>query len=600
MVRRTDHQIDSSRALAKIAIKEARAQGQSKVWRLRRYATLLEENALPPLTDRRMKEDLKHVEEGRPAQPKLMKRRAERDRARERKQEEREKHAVVPVPIGERFDAFKAWAEKLVIPDGVLIGQKFRIVEFQEEFLRGALDGGKSESWMVIARGNAKTSTGLLLAGAMLFGPLNARRAYSAYLSLDGERSRKAFAWLEAMYQDNGLEGAKFVKSPVPMVYGWNGAEMTFIADSKGGGHSFNLTGVAILDEVGLWEANRQSQLVSMRDAAAKGGGKVIALTVRGFSDFVSEAERRSDLDFVDFVCYEGNPELPVDDEQNWIMANPGLLSGIKPMEPMRERAATAKMTPSELGDFRAFQLNLPVDPDVVELVPLEYVRRLYDEDCELANEPVFLGVDFGGETSMTAAVAIGQDSGKLRCWGVFPLGAMNLRERGLRDGVGSKYSEMEERGDLWTQPGIVVDYIGFMYEVLGELMAAGCSIAKVGSDRYNVHFLRQALADLNLLHLWEPRGTGAGKVADGSADVRSFQRCVAQKRLSMRPNLLFEEGMRAARVRIDMGGNYAIDKRRWNHRQDVATAAVLAAGFFDRQEKRPALRLEVVGLDYV
>ena len=512
--------------------------------------------------------------------------RQKRDYRRELKDQKRQVAALTAPRKGERFDAFKAWAEKLIIPDGRLRGQRFKIHKFQEDFLRPALDGDATESWYVSGRKNFKTSGNLLLAGAHLFGPLNEANLQAAYLSYDGELSRIAHRWLKTLIEINDIEGVRTPGSNPPTIHGWNNSIMVFRASGKITGQGLNLT-AAFLDEVGFWEENRRPQLNSMRTAISGADGKVYCFTVRGDSDFVREAQERADLPSMNFVMYSADPDLPIDDEANWHKANPALAVGGKSLAFMREWCERAKRTPADLAEFKAYDLNLPVSLDKLELVPIGHIRELYDENAVLQDEGVYLGVDLGGQSSMSAAVACGMTSGTLRVWGVFPLGEMSLAERGLRDGLGKKYEQMFVRGELATHPGRVVDYNAFVKDVVADLNGHGCWIEKVGSDRYAVDFLRQALIDVGLDDeaIWQPRGTGAGKVADGSADVRSFQRCVAQGRVRLTPSLLFEEGIKAARLRMDSGGNFAIDKGSWNHRCDIAVAASIAVGFYDRQE---------------
>lgn len=504
---------------------------------------------------------------------------------------------VTPI-TGSRFDAFKAWAESLTIFKGRLRGKRFHIPDFQRKLIEPGLDGDATENWLICGRKNGKSGASGLLGTSHLAGPLNEPGVAIAFLSETGHLSREAYDWVEGLVIANDIKGLRFVKSPTPTIYGWNGSKMVFLADSPNQGQGLDLN-LAIIDEVGFYRENRRKQLNSMRSAVSASDGRIFAMTVRGYSDFVVDALGRAHLPSMNVAHYQGDPQLPIDSEENWHLANPGLAVGIKSMAYMRHQAAMAKETPADLADFKANDLNLPGAPDAVELVPMDYIRALYDDTVELANEPVFLGIDFGGETSMTAAVAVGASTGRLRAWGVFPRG-LGLRERGLRDGVGGKYQAMFERGELWVHPGLVVDYKRFVWDVVAEIESGGCWIQNVGSDRHNVAFLRQALVELGLSEseIWQPRGTGAGKIADGSADVRSFQRCVAQKRISLKPSLLFEEGIRAARLRMDAGGNYAVDKRRWNHRQDIAVAACIAVGFYDRQAPERRSAVIIGGLD--
>ena len=76
------------------------------------------------------------------------------------------------------------------------------------------------------------------------------------------------------------------------------------------------------------------------------------------------------------------------------------------------------------------------------------------------------LGVDLGGAASMSAACAYWPASGALEavgCFGAVP----DLRERGLRDGVGRLYADMARRGELVLAGGRVPDVSTLLSEVL-------------------------------------------------------------------------------------------------------------------------------------
>ena len=86
-------------------------------------------------------------------------------------------------------------------------------------------------------------------------------------------------------------------------------------------------------------------------------------------------------------------------------------------------------------------------------------------------------------------------------------------------------------------------------------------------------------------------RGTGAHAHADGSHDIRAFQKRVLGKTISTCESLLLASAIRESSVRRDPGGNPALDKHRERGRIDALSAAVIAAGLagtMDAKSKRP------------
>ena len=89
-------------------------------------------------------------------------------------------------------------------------------------------------------------------------------------------------------------------------------------------------------------------------------------------------------------------------------------------------------------------------------------------------------------------------------------------------------------------------------------------------------------------------RGQGASATADGSADVRAFQRLVLSRTLRTTENLLLASAITESSIRRDVSGNPAIAKAREHGRIDALSAAVIACGLAERviaQPQRPALR---------
>ena len=118
-----------------------------------------------------------------------------------------------------------------------------------------------------------------------------------------------------------------------------------------------------------------------------------------------------------------------------------------------------------------------------------------------------------------------------------------------------------------------------FLRRVLADL--AGSRVVALGADRYRQAELKQALADARLMvppmH-W--RGTGASKTADGSFDVRAFQKKALTGDLGIgRGARLLALAIAGSSLRFDGAGNPALDKGACNKRIDPLSAAVIACG---------------------
>ncbi len=80
-------------------------------------------------------------------------------------------------------------------------------------------------------------------------------------------------------------------------------------------------------------------------------------------------------------------------------------------------------------------------------------------------------------------------------------------------------------------------------------------------------------------------RGVGRGASADGSADVRLFQKVVYERRIAFHEDaLLLPQSIAGSELHYDAGGNPALQRatkgaRHRNARIDTASAAVIAVG---------------------
>ena len=270
--------------------------------------------------------------------------------------------------------------------------------------------------------------------------------------------------------------------------------------------------------------------------------------------------------------------------------ANPGL-GAIKALSYMEGEAERVRITPADQASFRAFDLNQRLDPSRELLCQIDDWRACETDDLPARRGSAVVGFDLGGSASMTAAVAIWPSTGRMECWAAFPA-EPDLQKRGERDGVGSLYEQMAERGELRTYPGRVTPCASFLADVAARL--AGVRVQCAGADRYRQSEACDALdaAGVRWPMVW--RGTGASPGADGSADVRAFQRAVLGGRLKVAPSLLLRHAVAESSIRYDGAGNPALDKRNSASRIDVLQAAVIAAGLAERQRQPARARMHV------
>ena len=184
----------------------------------------------------------------------------------------------------------------------------------------------------------------------------------------------------------------------------------------------------------------------------------------------------------------------------------------------------------------------------------------------------------------MTCACVLWPRTGRLECYGAFP-DTPELAERSKADG-GTPYVRMFERGELAVYAGRVTPAAAFLQDVASRL--AGENVVAAGADRFRRAEAMDAFAAAGVRWPVVWRGQGAAATADGSADVRAFQRLTLSRTLKVRESLLLASAIANSSIRRDVSGNPAIEKARSHGRIDALSAAVIACGLAERVLARP------------
>ena len=277
---------------------------------------------------------------------------------------------------------------------------------------------------------------------------------------------------------------------------------------------------------------------------------------------------------------------LPADDLASLKIANPGAAHGIgSSLDWLQGQARRAiARGGSTLTSFRLYNRNERVSGETRD------VLLTVDEwlACEVSELPprqgqVVIGIDLGGSASMTAAAFYWPETGRLEARGTFP-STPNLLDRGQNDGVGGRYVEMRERGELSTLGGKTVPVADWLGQVMAHV--EGEPIACLTMDRYKQAELGEAidLARISAPAVW--RGQG---FRDGGEDCERFRRAVFDEKVKSAPSMLLRSAFADAVTLRDPANNMKLAKARSTGRIDAAAATVLAVAEGARIMGRPA-----------
>ena len=485
---------------------------------------------------------------------------------------------LIPKPRSDPGRAIAEWsAACLKIPPGHSnAGKPLILPDYLVAFIEDIFK--HRESLLCIARKNAKSSAVATVLLSALRGPTRTDGFRAGVVSVSAEKSRELQQLMEGIASASGLSGLRFLKSPQARAVGPVGS-VDFHAAEKTAGAASGYD-MAVVDELGLLKERDRDLVNGMRSSVSAKDGRFVSLSIRGDGPFIPEIlARRGDPDLAVHL-YESDPKKPLDSESNWRASNPGL-GTIKSLDYMKRESRRVLATPADESSFRAQDLNQAISASRAMIVGLgDYLACVTDKLPSRTKRAV-VGFDLGGSSSMTAAsvMFLPDEAGgpvRLEVWGAFP-DEPDLKARSKADS--EDYGVMVDRGELQLYAGRVTPVAQFLQDLAVRL--DGVHVFAVGADRYRKAEALQAIdsAGVRWPIFW--RGQGASATADGSHDVRAFQKLVLSGRLRLAESLLMASAIKASTIRFDPLGNPSLHKA--GGRIDALSAAVIAAGLAEQ-----------------
>ena len=483
--------------------------------------------------------------------------------------------------------------ESLSIPEGPKAGEPVKLAPFQKEFVRGALADGVNVAVLSIGRGNAKTalSAGIALGSCMGVWDRQPRRE-TIIAARTRDQGRIAFdfvvGFIRALPDE---EQAEFTIRRSPRL------EVEYEGD--GGGHFIRVIAadgksalgsaptLVLMDERGHWQADQGDALEhALLSGLGKRGGRALIISTSAaddahpFSVWLDEEQEG-----VYRQEHRPAPGLPADDMESLKLANPGAAHGIgSSLEWLQGQARRAiARGGSTLTSFRLYNRNERVSGETRDmLLTVDEWLACETDDVPEREGPCVIGIDLGGSASMTAAAFYWPETGRLECLGTFP-SKPSLLDRGGADGVGDRYVQMNDRGELSTLGDKTVPVAAWLTKVIDHV--DGEHVAAVTMDRYKQAELGEAIdrAGIRAPLVW--RGQG---FRDGGEDAERFRRAAFDGKVQTTPSLLLRSAFADTVCLRDPANNIKIAKARSTGRIDAAAATVLAVAEGVRQTARP------------
>ena len=333
-----------------------------------------------------------------------------------------------------------------------------------------------------------------------------------------------------------------------------------------------------LMDERGHWMTDQGNDLEhALLSGLGKRGGRALIISTSAPDD-THPFSRWLDEDALGVYRQEHRPApgLPADDLESLKIANPGAEHGIgASLEWLQAQARRAiARGGSTLTTFRLYNRNERISGESRDVL-LTVDEWLACETDDLFFAPregqVVIGIDLGGSASMSAATFYWPQSGRLESFGWFP-SKPGLLDRSQADGVGARYVEMANRGELFVLGDATVPVAAWLGEIMRRI--EGEPIAAIVADRYKQSELGEAIdrAGIRAPIIW--RGMG---FRDGGEDIERFKRAAFDGKVKARPSLLLRSAFADAVCLRDPANNAKLAKARSTGRIDAAAASVLA-----------------------
>lgn len=488
----------------------------------------------------------------------------------------------------------------LAIPEGTSAGQPMVLAPFQRRFVEGALGDGITAAVLSIGRGNAKTALSAGIALGALIGVFDRQpRREILIAARTREQAGIAHGFVAGFAASLPLEIQRrliFRRAPrLEIEYeGDGGGHLLRAIPADGKSILGGAPTLALLDERGHWERDKGDGLeAALLSGLGKRGGRALIISTSAaddthpFSKWIDEP-----LPGTYVQEHRPSPGLPADDLPSLMIANPGADHGIGTSLVRLEADAKRAIARggSSLTSFRLYNRNERVSGETRDLLVT------LDEwlSCEVSELPpregsVVIGIDLGGSASMSAAAFYWPETGRLECIGTFP-SQPGLLDRGQADGVGGRYCEMQDRGELTVMGDKTVPVAAWLAEVARHVQDQ--PIAAITADRFKQSELGEALtrAGVRAPVVW--RGQG---FRDGGEDCERFRRATFDGKVKARPSLLLRSAFADAVCLRDPANNLKLAKARSNGRIDAAAASVLAVAEGARIAGRPKARAKAV-----
>lgn len=499
----------------------------------------------------------------------------------------------IPDPLGHGERAVK-FLRYLRHPASKAPKRALQLAEWQERIVRriyGPVDEDGErivrEVFLMIPRGNRKTSLAAALADLHLLGPQKLPAGQIIFAA--GDRDQASIGFREAadiVRQDARLKAAttiydahnsaKMIKSHI------DGSTLKAISSDGRTQHGTTPTFV-LADEIHAWRSTGRELWEALQSGMAKRpGGLTVVATTAGRGREGLAAERydyarkvaRGEIENPSFLPIIFEPEEGDDwqDEAIWHKVNPGLSLGFHDIKKLRNDAKEALDNPSKRYEFQQYNLNIWHGNSRDPLFNFDTfdTRHFPVDETDLEVLPCYLGVDYAQSGDLAAVVAAWRfDDGQIALKPWFFVAGEGLQEKERLEGV--PYQRWIDERYITATEGPVITQLE-VQDTIREICARH-SVEQIAYDPWKFQVAATELLEEGL-PIVEMRG---GPATMGPA-TGEFVRVVNGRLIRHDGNPVLRNHLAGVAAKVGDTGNISMTKADLKHGHiDGAIASVQA-----------------------
>ena len=482
-----------------------------------------------------------------------------------------------------------AFIECLKVPEGALVGQPIKLMEFQKQFIRDVYDNPHKthNAILSIGRKNGKSALIASLLLAHLVGPMAVQNSQI----VSGAKSREQAALVFKLAHKMVMQNEKLSKiiRVIPSSKQLIGLPMNveYKAIAADGATAQGLSPVLIIfDEVGQVRGSQNDFYDALvTSQGAHSSPLMVNISTQAPKDddllsiLIDDAKESGDKHTVCHV-YSAPENCDVGSMEAWRASNPAL-GEFRSLEDMRKLAEKAVRMPSFQNTFMNLNLNMRVNPIAPFIPIIEWKKCALDYgESEAAYDAfeygeVYAGLDLSSRNDLTAfaMVARGADGVwycKVESW----TPASTIGDRAKQDRA--PYDIWAREGYLTAVPGTTI-----AYDLVAERITDLCAeynIKAIAYDRWRMDVFKKALDGIELpLVDW-----GQG-FKDSTVGIEALEEAILNDRFKHDNNPVLNMSVHNGRVVSDPANNRKFEKSKATGRIDPLVALAMAMGIASR-----------------